>query len=370
MGRKKKGYKAPEGLIRIEGSPYWWIKITYGGKTIKKSTQIPVENITKATILLREIQKRLLEKEEKTKEILGESIFFKDLAERYLKEISPGKRSERSDHTNSTHPIKFLGNRRIDMIEPKDVYRFIEWRKNFIEGERKAPVSGSTINREKSFISQCFKKAIRWGYVKDNPCFGVEGEKERKRKRYITDKEFQAIKEETRKITRARHLPDILDALYLTGLRVGRLLTLKWSQVNFEDRFISFEQTSDNKGVPDRLAINDALFSLLKRLKGERSLQKVVGPYVFQKIDGTPYGCIRVAFRNACRRAKVNDTKIHDIRHKTATDLADRGFTPSQIALVLGHANTTMTDAYTHLSSTKEILKGLGEEKVIYTSQK
>ncbi len=82
---------------------------------------------------------------------------------------------------------------------------------------------------------------------------------------------------------------------------------------------------------------------------------------MFQKIDGTPYTTFRVAWRTACKRAKVKDARVHDIRHKTATDLADRGFSASQIALVLGHSNTTMTDAYTHLSSTKEILEGLGE---------
>jgi integrase len=370
MGRKKKGYKAPEGLIRIEGSPYWWIKITYNGKTTKKSTEIPLENLTKATILLREIQKRLLEKQEKVKEILGESIFFNDLTERYLKEISPGKRSERSDHTNSTCPKKFLGNRRIDTIEQKDVYQFIEWRKNQISEATKGQVSGSTINREKSFISQCFKKAIRWGYVKTNPCFGVEGEKEKKRKRYITDQELESIKTEARKIERAKHLPDILDALYLTGLRVGRILSLKWSQVNLNDRYISFEQVSNNKGVPDRLWINEKLLSLLKRLKAGRSLQKVVGPYVFQKIDGTPYQSFKTAWGRACRKAKVKDVRVHDIRHKTATDLADRGFTPAQIALVLGHSNTTMTDGYTHLWSTKAMLDRLGEEKSICTSEK
>jgi integrase len=373
MGRKKKGYKAPEGLIRIGGSPYWWIKITYNGKTTKKSTEIPLENVTKATILLREIQKRILEKEDKAKEILGESISFDELADRYLKEISPGKRSERSDHTNSTHPKEFLGYRRIDTIEQKDVYQFIEWRKSQFREVRKKgtseaskiPISGSTINREKSFISQCFKKAIRWGYVKANPCFQVEGEKEKKRSRYITDQEFEAIKAEARKVIRARHLPDILDALYLTGLRVGRIFGLKWSQVNLEDRYILFKQTSENKGVPNRLWINDKLLSLLKRLKAERSLQERVGPYVFQKIDGTPYRSIKVAWTRACRKAKVKDAKIHDIRHKTATDLADKGSTSSQIALVLGHSNTSMTDAYTHLQSTRSVLEKLAEQKTI-----
>jgi integrase len=96
----------------------------------------------------------------------------------------------------------------------------------------------------------------------------------------------------------------------------------------------------------------------------------IILAYVFQKIDGTAYQSFKVAWGRACRKAKVKDVRVHDIRHKTATDLADRGSTPAQIALVLSHSNTAMTDAYTHLSSTKEILKRLGEEKDICTSQK
>jgi hypothetical protein len=38
MGRRKIGYKAPEGLIRIPRSRYWYIKRTVLGKEVFKST--------------------------------------------------------------------------------------------------------------------------------------------------------------------------------------------------------------------------------------------------------------------------------------------------------------------------------------------
>ncbi len=167
MGRKK-GYRAPEGLVKKPRSPFWYIKI---GR-LQKSTKVPLEDVTKATIILREVQKRLLEKEDRAKEILGESVPFSKLAGRYLKEISPGKRSGKSDEVQSKAPLRYFGERRIDTIKPKDIADYQDWRKEQLVSEtkrKKEPkeekprrkVSGATINREVSFISGCFKKAIR-----------------------------------------------------------------------------------------------------------------------------------------------------------------------------------------------------------------
>lgn len=369
MGRKKTGYRAPEGLIKRKGSPYWWIRIRWKGKDINKSTRVPLENITRATIILREVQKGLLERDERAREILGQSVPFRELAERYLKEVSPGKRSGRSDKTNSICPIKYFGERRIDMIKKIDIYKYMEWRKVQISERKKRPVSGSTINREVSFIGACMKKAVPWGYIERSPVEEIERQKEKKRKRYITDREFDGIKAEARKIEKAKHLPDMVDFLYYTGLREGRMLTLRWSQVNFEDRFMTFEEGMGNKEVPERVWINDRLYSLLMKLKRERGLQKVVGPYVFQKRDGTRFKSVRKAWATACSRAKVENAKIHDIRHKTASDLGDLGFTPTQIAIVLAHSSTATTDRYTHLQAIKIMLESLGNRGIKTTHE-
>jgi len=39
MGIRKKGYDAPEGLVRLKPSPFWWINFTYNGKLIRESTK-------------------------------------------------------------------------------------------------------------------------------------------------------------------------------------------------------------------------------------------------------------------------------------------------------------------------------------------
>jgi integrase len=359
MGRKKKGYRAPEGLVRMPGSPYWWIVI---GK-IRKSTKIPLSDITKATILLREVQKRLLEKRAQAEEILGESISFSQLIRRYLVEVSSTKRSERADRTNAQHPLKFFGEQRIDTIKPQDIYRYQDWRKSF-PGRYGKPISGATINRERALISHAMKWAIRWGYIEKNPVTGTEGFKENKRDRYITDEEFEAIKNVARSIPEAAHLPEIMDALYYTVQRSGKIFDLRWSQINLDERKITFKGDSETKKVPNEIWINQPLFELLLRLKAQRSLQKVVGPYVFQKRDGKPYKSVRKTWSNCCRKAGVLDARVHDIRHKAITDMGRKGYSLQEIAKAAGHSQISTTMRYTHLRAedTREALESLGEK--------
>jgi len=355
MGRRKKGYRAPEGLIKRSDSPNWFIKMG----PIYKSTK--TTDLTKATIILREVQKRLLERQDKAREILGESIPFSKLIARYLDEISPGKRSHKSDLTNSKYPLKYFGDRRIDNLAPKDIYKYQEWRKDQVSSRKGRAVVGATINREVALIRHALKKAVRWGYIDRNPAKSIEGLKETKRTRYITDEEFEAIKNVARSVREAQHLPCILDALYHTAQRSGRIFTLKWPQVDLKERRIRFGEGSDTKKVPDEIWVNQPLFEILSRLKAERSLQKIVGQYVFQKRDGTPYRSIKTTWNKCCRKAGVVNVHIHDIRHKAITDMGKRGYSLQEIAKIAGHSQISTTMRYTHLRAedTREALESL-----------
>jgi integrase len=181
--------------------------------------------------------------------------------------------------------------------------------------------------------------------------------RENKRDRYITDEEFKAAKNVARSIPEAAHLGDTMNTLYLTALR--------WLQVNLEERKISFRGTSETKKVPDEIWINQPLFELLSRLKAQRSFQKVVGPYVFQNKNGKPYKSVRKTWNNCCRKAGVLDARIHDIRHKSLTDMAKKGYSLQEIAKAAGHTQISSTMRYTHLRAedTKVALESLGRSE-------
>ncbi len=57
MGRKKTGYDAPEGLVKLKPSPFWWLNFTHNGRLIRESTK--TKDLDEAIKILEEV-KRLL----------------------------------------------------------------------------------------------------------------------------------------------------------------------------------------------------------------------------------------------------------------------------------------------------------------------
>lgn len=358
--RRKKAYRAPEGLVKQRKSKNWYIKTRGGGRLIYKSTR--TSDLRQAELILAKVKVKLLSVDSQVREVIGKSNPFKELMEKYLFEVSPSKRSQEADITNAKPLMTYFGDRKIDLITTQDVYKYQDWRKSQWT-RRGKPVSGTTINREIALLRHAFKKAIRWGYLDQNPAQGIEGFSETKRDRYITDQEFEALKKAARSHEKSRHLADITDVLYYTAQRSGRILRLKWKQINLKERIITFEQVSKTKRVPHVIWINDPLLALFSKLKLKRGASKIVSPLVFCKDDGSPYGSIKTAWNTACRKAGVNDARVHDIRHKAITDMVRAGFSLEFVGKAAGHSTPSTTHRYAHLSveSTKAALESLGK---------
>src|SRR5690606_20331182 len=90
-------------------------------------------------------------------------------------------------------------------------------------------------NRVLSFLRVVFSYAVEWQMVDSNPCIGIRRHEEAKRKRYITDAEFEAIRSHAHP-----RLKIVVDLLYLTGQRVVDVLTIKRADIT--DQGILFEQ--------------------------------------------------------------------------------------------------------------------------------
>jgi integrase len=71
---------------------------------------------------------------------------------------------------------------------------------------------------------------------------------------------------------------------------------------------------------------------------------------VFRKADGRGWGSIRTAFERACREAKLDDFRFHDLRHTCASWLVLGGRSLKEVQEILGHREFTMTLRYAHLS--------------------
>ena len=209
-------------------------------------------------------------------------------------------------------------------------------------------VTGSTVNRYKSTLSAVFiyfirhKKYKRLGMTNPVRKQSVSTYSENPAKeRFLSDKEqadlLHACKESH------------WDKLYLlvlmaltTGARKGELLSLKWSDIDFQTRLASLE-TSKN-GKPRMLPLTQPVIRELMKFR------EVGSGLIFASTvrNNTPYE-ISKPYANALRGAQVNDCRFHDLRHTAASNLAQNGASLLEIAEVLGHSTITMTQRYSHL---------------------
>jgi site-specific recombinase XerD len=56
-----------------------------------------------------------------------------------------------------------------------------------------------------------------------------------------------------------------------------------------------------------------------------------------------------VAFKRACKRAKIEDFRFHDLRHDFVSSLVQRGSDLYVVQNLLGHSDDSMTQRYAHL---------------------
>lgn len=192
-------------------------------------------------------------------------------------------------------------------------------------------------NRCLSFLRVVFQHALEDEIVDSNPCIGVRRHVERKRGRYLTDGELEAIRANA-----GPRLRVIIDLAYGTAQRIRDVLGIRLSDLTPEG--IQFTQRKTgakltvgwSEGL--RLAREDA-----------RALHGNVRAFtLLHNRRGKPpdYRTVRDQWAAACRAAKVKDAHLHDLRAKALTDTKRQGNDAQALA---GHASPAMTARYIRL---------------------
>ena len=141
--------------------------------------------------------------------------------------------------------------------------------------------------------------------------------------------------------------------LYATGLRVSELMNLKPQDVNLESGYL----TTTGKGRKQRLVpLGDEAASWVTRYLTDARpalLKKRASPRLFVNARGGT-GLTRVGFWKILKahgeRAGIRMAlSPHVLRHSFATHLLDRGADLRAIQMMLGHADLSSTQIYTHI---------------------
>ena len=151
----------------------------------------------------------------------------------------------------------------------------------------------------------------------------------------------------------------LLEVLYGTGLRVSEFTGLRLQDLDFYNmNLIVMGKGSKERYVPFHPGIKEALLDyinfgrdeLLKRNKNEMS------DTLFLNFKGNPLTTrgVRVILNELNEKAENNlNVSPHMLRHSFATHLLDNGADLRSVQELLGHANLSTTQIYTHVSKEK-----------------
>lgn len=213
----------------------------------------------------------------------------------------------------------------------------------------------STISRTLSSIKRFYRFLLRQGKILIDPSLNIDRPKV---PRYLpgslTETEVEALLS-TPDITHPLGFRDrtMLEVLYATGLRVSELVELKLSQISLDMGVVRVT----GKGTKERLVPlgEEALDWVSDYIKKTRS--SLLNNHVTDKLFVTTRGdaMTRQAFwylvkRYAAQASISKPLSPHTLRHAFATHLLNHGADLRVVQLLLGHADISTTQIYTHVA--------------------
>ena len=273
------------------------------------------------------------EESRSTHRAFSSKMTFKALSALYLSNQYLGTKPQ-MQRSRLKHWLNHLGEMPINDIHKEDI----------ASGLEKLPkkLSNATINKYKKLASVVFNYGIRELGLNHNPTKYIRALPENKgRVRYLSDNERKRLF----KACRASHWKKLYLIVLMaitTGARRGELLSLRWNDIDLIKQ-VAYVQNTKNGEARVLPLTTDVINELQFFNQNDSSLifaSKITPskPYVFNK-----------PWKRAVDESELIDFRFHDLRHTTASYLAQNGATLLEIADVLGHKQIEVTKRYAHL---------------------
>ncbi|MDD3029126.1 MAG: tyrosine-type recombinase/integrase [Alphaproteobacteria bacterium] len=208
----------------------------------------------------------------------------------------------------------------------------------------------SSANQALALLSKMFNLAEDWGLRPENtnPCRHIKKYREKKRERFLSPTEMRRLGETLRMAEEAKLCSPFAIAafrlLILTGARLGEIQHCKWEYVHLDRGVI---RLPDSKTGPRTIHLGRTAIALLHAMP-----RKPGNPYLIcsdHKPD-EPIQDLQNTWRVIKKWAKIEDVRIHDLRHTFASNAVTMGMSLPMIGRLLGHTQTQTTARYAHLA--------------------
>ena len=253
-------------------------------------------------------------------------ITLAEVIEKYRLHVLPhkAKSTQRGEAPQLTRLASVFGQMIPDEITTQHIYQYMDARAT------KYPIAA---RQEATLLHHVFVKAIRWGAATRNPASGIEKPKIKPRDRYVTDQEFDAVRQ-----LASAQLKVAMELALLTGLRKGDLLNLTRDNLTNDGLLVQTSKTGKGLLFTYTPALEEVL-AASKKLQPQ-----VPGYYLVRNIQGKQY--TSDGFGSNWQRLMRKATKqgiarftFHDIRSKSASDSTSL----TEASERLGHSSTTLT---------------------------
>jgi integrase len=260
-----------------------------------------------------------------------------DLCRRYEEEHLPRKRPRSAQEDRDlirTRILPALGTKKVADVDYVDIDKL----------HRKITKEGKPIraNRTVSLLSKLFTLASkRWKLCSNNPCQGIERNREQPRERFLSGDELARLTEALAAHPR-REAANAIRLLLLTGARYGELLSATWDQFDLTGGTWTKPSSHTKQKRTHHVPLSPPALELLAKLR-----EQLNSEYVFKHRHRD---ALRDDWARICRAADLRNVRLHDLRHSFASILVAGGATLPMIGRLLGHSNINTTNRYAHLA--------------------
>ncbi|MGM0406460.1 MAG: tyrosine-type recombinase/integrase [Bacteroidota bacterium] len=219
-----------------------------------------------------------------------------------------------------------------------------------------------SVNRKISTLKTFYKFLIREGHININPMDKVIAPKSSKKlPSFIDEKQINGLLDDYAFGSNFPGLRNktIIEMFYNTGMRLTELIELKDQDINFNDATIKvLGKRNKERIIPIHFAFIKSIKEYLKARNDE--FKALANQYFFVTDKGNKLYekfVYRVVNKYLKLVSTIEKKSPHILRHTFATHLLNRGADLNAIKEMLGHANLSATQVYTH--NTFEKLKSI-----------
>ena len=220
----------------------------------------------------------------------------------------------------------------------------------YMSGKGKSP---ATVTRSTASIRSFYNYMLREGRVKTNPAKAVTSQKvERKYPEILTNREVELFLEQPKCVDEKGFRDHaMLELLYATGIRVSELIGLNVEDVNLTVGFIRCTTHGKERIIPLYTAAVKALREYMEKIRpriiADENQQALFVNMSGERMSRQGFWKIVKHYQETAGISK--DITPHTLRHSFAVHLLENGADLRSIQEMLGHADISSTQIYTHV---------------------